>query len=173
MCRHSYLWSRALLFLPLLLLSCLIQSTQAQGRISSAPANHDADVRALNNSAGLERTCGSALLECLSGISSAKAQCLHRASTASDCLGTPLGKIGFKRFLMDPDAPIGNTESDSAEAHAFLGSAGASQKCLNQFDIELSSELIRGPMSAAAAARLDDLLNDCLPEEAPDGMMMP
>jgi hypothetical protein len=108
-------------------------------------------------------TCEEQTKECLTYTGTELESCLHRASSSSNCKGTPLGEVITKRSQLSP-GPSSNT----IEGPAFLGPQIIDKKCISNFDTELSAGLIKGTLSSDNLEALSISLDQCTRSYAPD-----
>jgi hypothetical protein len=120
---------------------------------------------ALNGKGQNQKQCTEMIEECFASSGQERANCFHGAATNSTCEGTSLGKLAYKRWVMSP-IKLPGFDSPSA----FLGPQVVDQKCLDNFDNQFSSEIVRGDMSETQIAKLDSNIDSCKKEIANDIM---
>lgn len=137
------------------------------------PAAATADIRASQpKSAASIPACSSALLACYSLSGVARGNCLEEASDASVCKSLELGRLAFKRFLIESGQPL--TIQDSEEAHGFLGEPVLiNTNCLGGFDNQFSGYLIKGEIDGKILKQLSAQLDECRRIEEPVDIFSP
>ncbi|RIL11576.1 MAG: hypothetical protein DCC75_02050 [Proteobacteria bacterium] len=100
--------------------------------------------------------CADQLKGCLILSGQQKSDCLFKFSSNETCKNSSWGKIADKRWQFEPG--FGN---DMESAPALLGPQLVNKECLQNFDNQLSAELIRGEPARSTLSRLDKQLDNC------------
>lgn len=103
-----------------------------------------------------EKACIQVIKGCFAMADEDRTHCFYNGAKNSVCQGTELGRLSFKRWSMSPSR-VGGEDAPSA----FLGPQLIDQSCLEKFDSQLSSELIRGSLAKERAKNFDSLLDSC------------
>ena len=100
--------------------------------------------------------CTNEVRECVIRAKDSQDRCFLEASTNPVCANNPLATLSAKRWAMTPSRPSG-----LEAAPAFLGPQLIDQACLENFDLELSSTLLRGEPSSDTVKQLEAKLLGC------------
>ena len=102
---------------------------------------------------GSSVNCSSLLSECVALPSERRTACFQSASRDERCRSTELAKVSFLRGTLSPQ--------QSGDEFALLGPQFVEPGCVERFDNQLSSELIRGGVSDDSAKALFSRLQSC------------
>lgn len=108
-------------------------------------------------STGTMKSCSELLRECMTQQDEGRTACFQSTSSDERCAGTELAKLAFMRWTASPGTP-------GEGSLALLGPQFIDKECIENFDNQLSADLIRGVLSRdetyALIARLEGCRKD-------------